>query len=97
MFFLNTETLNLMIKGRRSELHLILCTRKDEIRFIFKQYRFISDSGRKMPYLGRTWREFAEAAFVGCESLQGRSIPGEMKIIKNDGFQTGSFKLIQKR
>ena len=43
------------------------CTRQDDIGFIFKKSRFISDSGRKMTYLARPWREFAKAAFVECE------------------------------
>jgi pectinesterase len=43
------------------------CTRQDDIGFIFKKSRFISDSRRKMTYLARPWREFAKAAFIGCE------------------------------
>ncbi|MGB4589832.1 MAG: pectinesterase family protein [Clostridiaceae bacterium] len=43
------------------------CTRKEEVGFIFKNSRFLSESRRKMTYLARPWREFAKVAFIECE------------------------------
>lgn len=43
------------------------CTNKEDIGFIFKKSRFISESRRKMTYLARPWREFAKATFLECE------------------------------
>ena len=43
------------------------CTRKEEIGFVFKNSRFISESRRKMTYLARPWREYAKATFIECE------------------------------